>query len=274
MHVFHSTSEFENLVVPLLRRMSYLEKLTLSLRIHNRTTFIDGNYVNNYIRSEMPYLHTFNFDIAIEHVNINQQFKPSPDDIRRTFIQRGYNVGCYIDYDYMGSGRCHVYSLTFDMEYMCYITHSFPGDIFMNVRTLFVMDFSHSFEHDFFARISRSFPLLSRLTLCNEIEQKEKLSRQLVEPEETSSIIEYSHLVELDCADAHIDYLEQFLSNLNTRLPCLSKLHVRYEQLVIVTGNFTRNSTRMNCAKLKRINFYNKMTTVHSKDFYLYFPLL
>jgi hypothetical protein len=136
-------------------------------------------------------------------------------------------------------------------------------------------DFSHSFEHDFFVRIARSFPLLSRLILYNRTKQKEKPSNQLVKPEQASSIIEYSHLVQLyyDC-DVHIDYVEEFLSNLNTRLPCLSKLYIQYEQLVTVTENFTRNETRINCSKLKQIIFYDKVAKVHSKDFYLYFPLL
>jgi hypothetical protein len=155
---------------------------------------------------------------------------------------------------------------------MHHITHSFPDSTFMNVRLLHMYDYSHSFEHDFFAQISRSFPLLllRRLILHNTIEQKEKISNQLMKSEEVSSIIEYSHLVELNFTTVHIDYVEQFLSNLNTRLPCLSKLHVQYEHLVSVT----RNATRINCTKLKQIKFYDQMATVHSKSFYLYFPSL
>jgi hypothetical protein len=223
----------------------------------------------------MPHLHTFTFDIATEYVQINQQPKPSADDIRRTFIERGYSADCYIDYGHINSGRCHVYSVPFDMECMCHITHGFPGGMFRNVRVLYLQDFFHSFEHELFARISRSFPLLSGLTLYNSIEQKEKPLHQLVKPEEASSIIEYSHLVELYYDhDVHIDYVEEFLSNLNTRLPCLSKLRVKYEQLVTVTEDFTRNETRTNCSKLKQIIFHDKVARVHSKDFYLYFPLL
>jgi hypothetical protein len=128
-------------------------------------------------------------------------------------------------------------------------------------------DRDHSFEHDLFAQISRSFPSLSRLTFYNAKEQKEKLSHQL-------SIIEYPYLVELDISSVHIDYVEQFLSNLNTRLPCLSKLHVQYEHLVAVTENFTRDTTRVNCAKLKNIFFNHIVAMVRPKDFYVYFPLL
>jgi hypothetical protein len=149
--------------------------------------------------------------------------------------------------------------------------------MFKNVRVLRLVEYFRSFEHDYFARISCSFPFLSSLTVWNFIGQKQKSSHQQpVKPEEISSIIEYSHLVELDFVNSlHIDYVEQFLSNLNTRLPCLSKLHIRYEYLVTVTENFTRNATRINCEKLKQLRFYYKVAAmVHSKDYYDYFPSL
>ena len=138
------------------------------------------------------------------------------------------------------------------------------------------VDYDRPFEHDYFVKISRSFPLLCHLRINNKKPQKDKWSRQLMKPEEAFLIIEYSHLVELSfsCDGTHIDYVEEFLCNLNTRLPCLSKLHVEYEHLVTVTENFTRNTTRMNCAKLEHIDFYHKLGIVRSKDFYLYFPLL
>ena len=57
-----------------------------------------------------------------------------------------------------------------------------------------------------------------------------------------------------------------------TSLPQLTVLEVQYEDLQIVTNNFTRDATRSNCARVNRVIF-NK-TIVHSKEFYLYFPLL
>ncbi|CAF4477034.1 unnamed protein product [Rotaria sp. Silwood2] len=276
LHVYHSANEFDNLVVPLLRRMSNLEKLTLSIRVRERNSFIDDTYLHNYVLSQMPHLHTFTFDIVTDFVTINQQFKPSSDDIRRTFIEKGYHVDCYVEYNDCSGGRCHVYSLPFSMERINYITHSFPGGMFMNVRVLHMCNHFHPFEHDLFDQISRSFPLLSNLRVTNLTPQNENRSQQLVKSEETSSIIEYSHLVELrfTSANTHIDYVEEFLCNLNTRLPCLSKLHVEYKHLATVTENFTRNTTRMNCAKLKHIHFYHKLGIVRSKNFDLYFPLL
>jgi hypothetical protein len=250
--------------------MSHLEKLTLSLRVTQRTLFIDGTHLENSISGQIPHLHTFIFDIVNEHVIINEEVSPSFDDIRRTFIQRGYNVDGYIDcqkYSNTMWSRCHVYSLPSNMEYIQQISHSFPGGMFMNVSVLCMRDEYGSFEHSFFAKISHSFPILRRLMIQNKIEQKEK-------SEERSSIIEFSHLVELDCIHVHINYVEQFLSDLNTSLPSLVKLHVRYEHLETITENFIRNATRTNCTKLKSIKFDDETTMVHSKDFYLYFPLL
>ncbi|CAF1265116.1 unnamed protein product [Rotaria sordida] len=95
LYVYFSTNEFDNLVVPLLRRMSNLERLTLSIRVRGRNSFIDGIYLHNYVLSQMPHLHTFIFNIVTDFVRINQQFKPSSDDIRRTFIEKGYHVDCF-----------------------------------------------------------------------------------------------------------------------------------------------------------------------------------
>jgi hypothetical protein len=249
--------------------MSHLEKLTLSLRVSRRNSFIDGTHLENSFLRQLPYLHTFVFDIVTEHVIINEQVNPSFDDIRRTFIQRGYNVDGYIDCNnYLDTmwGRCHVYSLPSDMEYLQLISHSFPGGMFKNVGDLCMWGQYGSFEHSFFAKISHSFPLLRRLTVRSKIEQKEK--------SEVSSFIEFAHLVELDCSHVHINYVEQFLCDSNTRLPSLTKLRVQYEHLVTTTENFRRDATRINCAKLKSIKFNDETTMAHSKDFYLYFPLL
>jgi hypothetical protein len=273
------TSSFESQVVPLLGRMSQLEQLMLSVRIANRYAIIDGKFLDDNIRIHMHHLHTFYFEIVHEDVIIDAPLETS-DAIRHAFKQRGYNVDCYIDSLTFYGGRCHIYSLPFQMDRMHGITHNFPGGIFVHVRCLSMFDVSHPFEHNFFALISRSFPSLRRLCICNVHKQKEKTSNQSVKSEQRSSVIEFSHLVELMCPFAHNDYLEEFLCNSNTRLPCLSKLIVQYEQLATVTRNFTRNTTRINCARLKQIIFFGSddqmevVTMVHSKDYYVYFPSL
>jgi len=261
-------STYDNQIVPLLRQMSQLEQLTLSLGVFERTTFIDGTHLNNEILSQMSHLHGFIFDIVTHFVFSNEERK-SINDIRSTFVQ---DVDCYIDYLPNGRGRCHVYSLPFTRGYFQNINNNFPGGIFMSVRTLSVIDHKCPFEHGFFKRISRSFPLLNHLTVFNTIQQNEKRARQSYDYERTSSIVEFSHLSQLDLDYSHVDYVEQFLLDTNTHLPYLDQLRIEYEHLITVTKNFTSNATRVNCAKLKRLMFNQSM--VHSKDFYFYFPLL
>jgi len=116
-------------------------------------------------------------------------------------------------------------------------------------------------------KISQSCPLIRRLTIANQLKQKQKTKDFL-------SVIKFSHLIELRCEIVDLDYVEQFLSSLITYLPNLTKLNVQYEHLVTITENFTSDITRTNCANLKSINFTDVQATVHSEDFYRYFPSL
>jgi hypothetical protein len=253
--------------------MSYLEKLTLSLSIKNRSSFIDGTHLDKDILSNMSQLRTFIFDIVTEEVMINEEILPSSDDIRRTFIQRGYHVDCYIDYCPNEGSRCHIYSLPYIMDCLHYISNNFPGGVFMTVRRVNLYDTTRPFEHDFFVRLSQSFPLLKILSLTNTIKQKKKRSYQSNQYEQTSLIVKYPHLTDLYFGCVPIDYVEQFLIDSNTCLPCLRKIYIEYEKLFTVTENFTSKATRTTCSKLKDIIF-EEGSIVCSKEFYLYFPLL
>jgi hypothetical protein len=116
-------------------------------------------------------------------------YRPSSDDIRRTFNEIGYNADCYIDYGSYDIGRCHIYSLPFMMEHIRSISSQFPGGMFRNVRVLRVCDINRSFENTFFVKISRSFPLLTRLTVSNTIERLEK--NIMVMKQMERSIVDY-----------------------------------------------------------------------------------
>jgi hypothetical protein len=249
--------------------MLQLEKLTLSLYVHGRTSFIDGIDLNNNIINKMGYLHTFYFDIVTEDVIINKEYLPRSDDIRRVLIERGYNVGCYIDYLLNERGRCHIYSLPFTMERINAITNKFLSDgIFMNVRKVYVNDPMRSIEYNFFDLISKTFPLLEDLTVLCMVNQN-----KLDEHKQIFSIIKYSRLITLDLIMSHLDYTKQFLFNTNTRLPRLTTLHIDYENLVNVTEDFTSNITHDNCANLKNIIFH-KHPRIFGKNFSTYFPLV
>ncbi|CAF1499066.1 unnamed protein product [Rotaria sordida] len=53
------TNEYDNRVIPLLRRMIYVEILTLYVRLEDRSTFVDGTYLHKEILMQMSQLHTF-----------------------------------------------------------------------------------------------------------------------------------------------------------------------------------------------------------------------
>ena len=263
------TNAYDSHVVPLLHRMSALERLTLSLSIKDRTSFIDGLHLHNEIENQMPHLSTFVFNIFTHNVLFSETNRPSSDDICRTFPP-GTSFDCYVDYNWDGQGRCHVYSLPLPLSHLHGITNHFPGGEFLHVRSLYVIDAMCPFEHEFFQRINRSFPLLRSLTVINLLEQKR--SQECLDAEQVSSIVEYPYLTELDLEDAHINYVEQFLIETRISLPRLDYLRVEYEHLTRVTENFTNNATRLNCAKVKRL--ITEVTMVHSKEVYSYFPSL
>ncbi|CAF3797550.1 unnamed protein product [Rotaria sp. Silwood1] len=141
-----TTTTYDDQIVSLLRQMSQLEKLTLSLEIGNRRTYVEGTHLNNEILSQMSYLRTFIFDIVTHIVDSNEILK-SNDDVRRIFVQ---HVDGYIDYFPNKEGRCHLFSLPFTMKYMHAVTNNFPGGIFRKVRMSSIFDDIRSFEYDFF----------------------------------------------------------------------------------------------------------------------------
>ncbi|CAF4571528.1 unnamed protein product [Rotaria sp. Silwood2] len=77
-------------VVPLLRRMLYLEELTLYLSINNRAIFVDGTYLYNEILIHMPQLRTFSFYIRTQIDIGNSIHQLSINDIEQTFNKVQY----------------------------------------------------------------------------------------------------------------------------------------------------------------------------------------
>jgi hypothetical protein len=253
--------------------MSQLEKLTLSLLVYRRTSLIDGTHLVDNILNKMSHLHTFIFNIITHSVIMDEELLPTPDDVGRPLIERGYNVECYTDYCKIQMGQCHIYSLPFTLERMDTVTNKFPGGLFINVRHFVAYDMWRPFEHDFFARISQAFPLLNKLTISNRNGQNKKLTHQQNEHEQTLSITEFSHLMILDLATSSLDYVEEFLFDFDTRLPCLNTLHVEYELLLFETQYFTENAARATCSKVRHIILERPQMT-HTENFYRYFPLL
>jgi hypothetical protein len=57
------TSQYDELIVPLLQRMINLEELALYLSIRSVSNYVDGAYLRNDILRYMPRLKTFHFGI-------------------------------------------------------------------------------------------------------------------------------------------------------------------------------------------------------------------
>ena len=102
------------------------------------------------------------------------------------------------------------------------------------------------FEHEFFFRISQSFPFVKELTVVNNKPKKNKLHND----NKDCSIIKYPRLTTLILTNAHEDYIEQFLLDTKISLPNNVHLFVEYQSLEKVTHNFKRDATRANCAKV------------------------
>ncbi|KAG0421399.1 hypothetical protein DMUE_6293, partial [Dictyocoela muelleri] len=126
----------------------------------------------------------------------------------------------------------------------------------------------HPFEHQFFLRISQSFLLMQKLSLTNRHAQNHK---QSTSQNENLSIVKYSCLTELDIERVHEDYVEQFLCNMKICLQNPISLRVEMKSLEKVTHRFTRDDTRINCAKINRI-FLHRRVESDPQSLQNYFP--
>ncbi|CAF3436417.1 unnamed protein product [Rotaria socialis] len=268
---YNMTYDYEYLVLPLLRRMTRLEKLTLCLRIW-RDSFIDRAHLSNEFLDHMCELRTITFYISTEGMARDSVYRKSSDDIQKTFTNIKYGpTACFIDHFHKFEAICHVYSLPFTFTRLEKITTHFPNIVLDTVTHLLVFDIT-LMKHEFFMRISRAFPMLKRLTIVNTMIQS--WNRNELKPDKNpfNSIIEFSHLISLDLRRANTDYVVQFLLETRTYLPCLTEFKVNYNDLVFVTARFARDATRRNCFNVKQFIFEKQI--YYSKDIYQYFPSL
>ncbi|CAF0787842.1 unnamed protein product [Adineta steineri] len=259
------TSYYDEQVVPLLRRMLNLEELTLLLPVRRyKSTYIDGNHLYDQVLNYMPQLNKFIFNIHTEIIHLSTDIDvPSNDDIRNSFIKRGFQSveACADKKSNNIICRCHVYSLPYQFDEFMFMGKCFQGGRFDKVRMLSMHD-EHPFEHELFKIISQDFPFLQKLSIWN-FESPKK------EQHYSSTLIIFNYLFELDLMLAHSDYAIQFLSDTKTRLLCLTNLRIEYETLATVTNNFTNDATRLNCAKIKSLVMYRKFVPPH--NFFSYF---
>ncbi|CAF1997646.1 unnamed protein product [Rotaria magnacalcarata] len=235
----NTTDGYYQLILPLLHRMSNLEELDLSLLVWMNNTFIDDNLPSNeYIQETLK-----NFE--------NKKIITSMD----YFHENKYS-------------QCHIYSYPYKLKNYYNITNNFRVGIFNSVRRVSLFD-ERSFEHEFFLRITQSFPFMEKLTLINNKRQNNKQFRKSKKINQDSPIIKYPYLIERDLSKAQKDYYGQFLFDTKTCLPNNIRVNMDYRLVKKVTRNFRRPTTRINCAKIVFVYFLNKSKfPEYLKDFF------
>lgn len=71
--------------------------------------------------------------------------------------------------------------------------------------------------------------------------------------------------------NGNIDYVEEFLNETKAFVPCLTRLIIKYDDLKIVTKNFTREETQRNCSTIKQLYAMDTLDLAHYSH---YFPSL
>ncbi|CAF4065283.1 unnamed protein product [Rotaria sordida] len=271
------TGYYDELILPLIYRMSNLEELDLDLTICVKETFIDGHNLTKNILNHMSQLKQFTFDIRSRKCIYNEMNSPSKEDIQRTFDDFLYTktISC-VDYFLNNKeGLCHIYSYPFLMKHYEDVTNNFPGGLYRYVCKVSLYD-EYPFEHEFFIRIAQSFPFMKKLSIDNSYAQNYKQSYKLMNDNQNLSIVKYNYLIELRIYHlAHDDYIEEFLCNTKTYFQNNILLDVDYKALQKVTHHYTRDDTRSNCTKVNELSLFGKFEYSKSlKDKYLkdYFP--
>ena len=262
MFSYAKFDHYDSEVVPLLQRMPNLEELYLYFRCFRRQSFIDGNHLREKILSHMSLLKIFQFNICSFVERYDRLNLLSNEDIRNTFRQfpNDQVMSCIDYFPEEDKGQCHVYSYPYTLKTYERITNHFPGGLFSNVRKISLFD-EKPFEHEFFVRIQKSFPYVKDLTVVNWKAQ--------TNVEKDFKLIHYSHLTGLWLAQAHQDYIEQFLLDTKSALPFNVNIYVDYRSIRRVTNDFKRFETRINSSKINCI--YSDSKQQFSKQFRNYF---
>ncbi|CAF1575497.1 unnamed protein product [Adineta ricciae] len=190
------------------------------------------------------------FSINTSIIKSRKRLLSSREDMKLSFIRKEYGpVGLYIEtpklkwrtiifhhlsYPDVFQSRCHIYSLPYHFYDFYFLNNAFPDGLFNNVRNLSMTE-NRPFVANLFKIISESFPLLVALDIFNL-----KSSELQQDP---TICISFPYLEFLGVANAHLDYIRQFLIDKLCNLPRLTNLYIRYEPLALVTINFTKNQS-------------------------------
>ncbi|CAF1402746.1 unnamed protein product [Rotaria sordida] len=199
------TQMYDELIIPLLHRMSNLEKLGLYLGTIHKTKLIDGNDVKKDIIDHLLNLQKFQFNIYSFMFIDNLINLPCYEDIQSSLKHLGNNkiISCINYYPKSKMGYCNIcsYPCSYAMKNYHYITNSFPGGSFNYVRKISLFD-EYPFEHDFFIQISQSFEFIEALSLTNLSPQEKKMEKKNL------LIVKFHHLNPLPPNGSPVTHLE------------------------------------------------------------------
>jgi hypothetical protein len=242
--------------------MFNLEELRLYMTCSRQKSFINGNDLHANILAFLPRLKRFAFVICSIIIDYDKMNFLTNEDIQNTFREFPTKNTCsYVDYfPNKNEGQCYVYSLPFTLTSYERLTNNFHDGLFTSVRKISLYD-ERSFEHQFFRRIQKSFPLLEELTVVNW---------QAQNANDYLPLVHYPHLSSLDLMEVHDDYIEEFLLDTKTSLPFDLTVYVNYEVIRRITHDFRRIETRINCSKINCL--YSSLDRFRpSKHFKKYF---
>jgi hypothetical protein len=224
---FRLTNLYEDLLVPMIRRMINLEDLKLDLILSRRgDRCMDAGKLSDHLLDHLSQLRRFTFDMrSLSGECTNHSSPPSSVLNQQSFCGKRYeqavamvheNAGC------MNENVCRIYSLPYDFEYFFDLNHRFGGGPFQKVRLVTMCD-EHPFEEALFRLISRDMPLLEQLMIMNDVPPKNK--RCSLTP------LVFARLEKVDLEGAHDDYAELFLSKRRSFSPRLKSLRIGDELL-------------------------------------------
>ena len=114
----------------------------------------------------------------------------------------------------------HLFTLPFEFIKIFTIGNRFPNIRFNNVIELWVLDVV-PFEHEFFLRIARAFPLLKNF-IITDIKSVLNSDVHLSNNSQSFEIVTYPHLTALDLTRAGVSCVDRLLNENQTHLPCLT----------------------------------------------------
>ncbi|CAF3696983.1 unnamed protein product [Rotaria sp. Silwood1] len=230
--------KYKEFLLPLLQKMSNLEELNLCF-FAPFVPIIDGNDLKENIINYMSKLNKFSFNIR-SCLRLNNQLSQLTNaDIQDTFRNfKNNRIVSYVDYFQKGNlFHYQIYSYPYKWTFYDNITNNFPGGLYRCVREISLFD-EHPFKHEFFCRITQSFPYLEKLRLHNcEAQEHDNLQ---------SLIVVYPYLTELDLINSHETYIDEFLNHCKTCFLKNIHLTVDYNTLKRATNDFTKEETQFN----------------------------